>query len=369
MARHQHLRRDRRLMAGFGAATTLCLGSVGWHLTGVTEPPPDVVARAVSAGSDGSLDLTFAGDTMLGDGAEPLLASAGYDAPLAGVGAMLRSGDVTIVNAEGPITTVATPANPGAKYAYAVGLPAASALGRAGVDVLGLGNNHAMDRGAAGLAQTQQTASAAGLSTFGAGANRAQAMRPLILRAPQETVAVVAFGENFGPLHRSTPTTAGMVAFSPDLIERGVITARRAGAAKVIAFVHWGDNYADINAQQRYWAGLLVDAGYDAVIGTGPHVLQPVEIVRGTPVVYSLGNLAFGAPGRFAGYGKVGVGAVAHLRWDADGRGTLQLDCVQTDNILNGYVPGACPAGPLTAAHQILGPGVSWIQNRASISF
>lgn len=369
MARHQHLRRDRRLMAGFGAATTLCLGSVGWQLTGWAAPPPDVVTRSVSAGPDGSLDLTFAGDTMLGDGAEPLIASAGYDAPLAGVRAMLTAGDVTIVNAEGPITTVATAANPGAKYAYAVGLPAVPALGRAGVDVLGLGNNHAMDRGAAGLAQTEQTAAAGGLSTVGAGANRAEAMRPLILRAAQETVAVVAFGENFGPIHRSTPTTAGMVAFSPDLIERGVITAKRAGASKVVAFVHWGDNYAEINTQQRYWAGLLVDAGYDAVIGTGPHVLQPIEIVRGTPVAYSLGNLAFGAPGRFAGYGKVGVGAVAHLRWGANGHGTLQLDCVQTDNLLDGYVPRACPSTPLEAAHQILGPGVSWIQNRASISF
>ena len=369
MARRQHLRRDRRLMTGFGAATTLCLGSVGWQLTGMAAPPPDVVTRSVSAGTDGSIDLTFGGDTMLGDGAERLIATAGFDAPLAGVRVMLMSGDVTIVNAEGPITTVAVPANPGAKYSYAVGLPGAGALGRAGVDVLGLGNNHAMDRGAAGLAETERTAAASGLSTFGAGARRAEAMRPLVLRSGQETVAVVALGENFGPAQRSTPTTPGMVPFSPDVIERGVITAKRAGASKVVAFVHWGDNYADINAQQRYWAGLLVDAGYDAVIGTGPHVLQPIEIVRGIPVAYSLGNLTFGAPGRFASYGKVGVGAVAHLRWDANGRGTLLLDCVQTDNLLNGYVTRACPAAPLEAAHRILGPAVSWIQNRASLSF
>ena len=369
MARQKHLRRDRRLMAGFGAATTLSLVTVGWQLTGMAAPLPDVVTRPVSAGADGSVDLTFAGDTMLGDGADRLIATAGYDAPLAGVRAMLTSGDVTIVNAEAPITTAATPANPGAKYSYAGGLAGAPALGRAGVDVLGLGNNHAMDRGAAGLAETQRTAAASGLSTFGAGRNRAEAMRPLILASPQDTVAVVAFGENFGPVHRSTPTTPGMVPFSPDLIERGVITGKRAGASKVVAFVHWGDNYADINPQQRYWAGLLVDAGYDAVIGHGPHVLQPIEIVRGTPVAYSLGNLAFGTPGRFAGHGKVGVGAVAHLRWDANGRGTLQLDCVQTDNLLNGYVARACPAASLEAAHRILGPGVSWMQNRASVSF
>ena len=84
---------------------------------------------------------------------------------------------------------------------------------------------------------------------------------------------------------------------------------------------------------------------------------------------YSLGNLAFGAPGRFAGYGKVGIGAVAHLRWDPSGLGTLRLDCVQTDNQLDGYVARACPAEPLAAARQVLGPGVSWQQDQASVTF
>lgn len=368
MARPHNLKRDRRLMAGFAAITTLCVGAVGWQLAGAAPAAPDVVTRTVDPGPDGVIDLTFGGDTMLGDGAQSLIDAKGHDAVLAGVAPML-GGDTTIVNAEGPITTVTDPANPGAKYSYAVDPLGAGALARAGVDVLGLGNNHAMDRGAIGLTQTQQVASAQGLSTFGAGANRAEAMRPLILRSPDETIAVLAFGENFGPAHRSTPTTAGMVPLSPERIERGVLTAKRAGASKIVAFVHWGDNYADVNAQQRYWAGLFVDAGYDAVIGTGPHVLQPVEVLRGTPIAYSLGNLAFGAPGRFAGYGKVGIGAVAHLRWDASGLGTLRLDCIRTDNLLNGYVAKACPAEPLAAARQVLGAGMSWQQAQASVTF
>jgi poly-gamma-glutamate capsule biosynthesis protein CapA/YwtB (metallophosphatase superfamily) len=367
MARH-HLTRDRRLMAAFTALTTVCLGFVGWHLAVASPTDPRVVARTVSVGADGHLDLTFTGDTMLGDGAEPLIRTSGFDALLRGVRPLL-GGDVTIVNAEGPITTVASPANPGAKYSYAVPPEGAKALARAGVDVLGLGNNHAMDRGGTGLTQTEQFAQAAGMSTFGAGANLAEAMRPLVLRSPQETVAVIAFGENFGPLHRSTVTTPGMVPLTPDRVERGVLTARAAGATKIVAFVHWGDNYADVNAQQRYWAGVLVDAGYDAVIGTGAHVLQPVELVRGTPVAYGLGNLAFGAPGRFASYGKVGVGAVAHLSWDATGRGTLRLDCVQTDNLLDGYVARPCPPATRVAAQGVLGTAVTWTQDQASVSF
>jgi hypothetical protein len=368
MARTHHLRRDRRLMAGFAALTALCLSGIGWALAGAAPAAPAVVTRTVDPGPDGTVDLTFGGDTMLGDGAQQLIDAQGHDALLRGVTPFL-SGDTTIVNAEGPITTVTSPANPGAKYSYAVDPQGADALARAGVDVLGLGNNHAMDRGAAGLAQTREFAAARGLSTFGAGADRAEAMRPLVLHSADETIAVVAFGENFGPAHRSTATTPGMVPLSPDRIERGVLTARSAGADRIVAFVHWGDNYADVNAQQRYWAGLLVDAGYDAVIGTGPHALQPVVVLRGTPVAYSLGNLVFGAPGRFAGYGKVGIGAVAHLRWDRSGLGTLRLDCIQTDNLLTGYLARACPAEQLAVARQVLGSGVSWQHDQASVTF
>ena len=63
-----------------------------------------------------------------------------------------------------------------------------------------------------------------------------------------------------------------------------------------IVYVHWGTEYqTEPNEAQRRWAWLFADCGVDVVIGTHPHVLQPVEWVTGvqgneTLVYYSLGN-------------------------------------------------------------------------------
>ena len=58
---------------------------------------------------------------------------------------------------------------------------------------------------------------------------------------------------------------------SPATVRRGAALARAAGADWVIAFVHWGENYQPVNAQQRAAAQEFAAAGYDMVVGSGPH--------------------------------------------------------------------------------------------------
>jgi len=58
--------------------------------------------------------------------------------------------------------------------------------------------------------------------------------------------------------------------------------------------MHWGTEMAQIpSPRQRHWARQIVRAGADVVLGHHPHVLQPMEIIQGVPVVYSLGNFLF----------------------------------------------------------------------------
>lgn len=116
----------------------------------------------------------------------------------------------------------------------------------------------------------------------------------------------------------------------------------------MVALVHWGDNYLPVNAEQRCWAGQLVAAGFDAVVGSGPHIVQPVELIGGKPVLWSLGNFVFGAPGRFQYYNAVGRGLVANLTWSAAGQGMLTLRCLLTDNHKVKFVARQCT--PLEAA-------------------
>lgn len=354
------------LIALLGAT---CLELAGWRMSADRDVPGSAyVDVEVTAHQPGSASVAIAGDTMFGDGSGELIASAGLSAVLAGVAGMLSDADAAVVNLEAPITMIAEPFDPGSQYSYASPPDAAAALAAIGVDVLQVGNNHVMDRGPGGLADTAAAAADAGLVLVGAGADRAEAARPVLLRSDGLTVALVSFGEDYGRDKRAARSAAGMVPFSIAAVRQAERTARGAGADRVIALVHWGDNYADVDSVQRYWAGQLADAGYDAVIGTGPHILQTVELVGGIPVAYSIGNFVFGSPGRFSADGRPGLGAVATVSFDESG-GTLSLRCLSVDNDVVGYVPRECDAAESAAAAAEIEGGLSWQGSTGTVRF
>jgi poly-gamma-glutamate synthesis protein (capsule biosynthesis protein) len=63
-----------------------------------------------------------------------------------------------------------------------------------------------------------------------------------------------------------------------------------------IVTMHWGEELSKKpQLYQSRIARQLIDAGADAVIGHHPHVLQPIEMYAGHPIIYSIGNFAFGS--------------------------------------------------------------------------
>jgi poly-gamma-glutamate capsule biosynthesis protein CapA/YwtB (metallophosphatase superfamily) len=75
--------------------------------------------------------------------------------------------------------------------------------------------------------------------------------------------------------------------------------------------VHWGENYRPVDRWQKTIGRAAIDLGADVVIGHHPHQAQPVELYKGKPIVYSLGNFAFGTIGRNSM--RFGMGAALHL--------------------------------------------------------
>lgn len=303
------------------------------------------------------LAIQFLGDTMLDNGEAPLADPAGYDAALAAVLPMI-DGDLVIANAEGPMTFSKEPMSRGKQFSYHVDPRAAWALSKAGVDALGLGNNHSMDMGVAGLEDTIKLAADAGMNTFGAGHNLAEAERPLIWRTDMGTIGVVALGENFGKTTRADEVTPGTVVFSPETVQRGYDLAKAAGADWVIAYVHWGDNYTDVMPVQRYWADVMVDAGYDLIVGTGSHIAGTIEFIDDVPVVYSLGNFVFGTPGRFASYGKQGIGITLTLELSPSAPAQLAVRCLVTDNFITGFLTQPCTGPQMVSAIPLVHPAL-----------
>ncbi len=170
----------------------------------------------------------------------------------------------------------------------------AAGLAAAGFDLVSVANNHALDQTAAGLAETLAALAAAGLSAAGGGPSPADAARPAVLLRDGLRVALVAFTDrvNAGPGSRGAS-----VALSPDGARvAAALRAARAVADVVALSIHWSRDftYAPTAAQRRL-ARRWILAGADVILGTGPHVLQPVERLaspRGEAVVaWSLGNL------------------------------------------------------------------------------
>jgi hypothetical protein len=332
--------RDHKLVAIFAVLALSAGGVVGAHVVSAG-PRVNTVERMVPLQSADTLSVVFLGDTMLADGAQDQIDAHGYGWPLQQVAPVLDA-DFAIANAESPISANTRVSDPLKQYSYVTGPPAAAALAAAGVDALGLANNHVMDVGLPGLKDTVKNSHAAHLATFGAGTGLKPAARPLLLRSPAGTLAVVGIGEDFGNRSTAAVGHAGTLALSPETVQRGVDVARAAGADWVVAYVHWGDNYQPVVAQQRAWAVEFAKAGYDMVIGTGPHVVQPITLVRGMPVAYSIGNFVFGSPGRFESYGTKGYGLALRLDLSSTHKARISATCLATDNSKVDYQPRPC---------------------------
>lgn len=333
--------RDRLLMVIALAVSFAGTGAIAANYG--AKQTPEVQAVDVWTGNlpAEKWSVQFVGDTMLGDGVSPMPDSVAYDAALAAVTPLL-DGDFVIANAEAPITFQDQPVTRGKPFTYHAQPQAAWALSKAGIDAISVGNNHSMDMGLAGLQDTMRYASNAGMTSFGAGGSLAEAERPLMLRTDMGTIGVVAMGENFGKSSRADEVNPGMVVLTPASVQRGYDLARAAGADWVIALVHWGDNYTDTTPQQRYWAQVLVEAGYAMIVGTGSHIAEKIEFIGDVPVAYGLGNFVFGTAGAYESNGKQGIGLMLSVELSKNAPTQLAVKCLVTDNRLTGFLTQPC---------------------------
>lgn len=301
-------------------------------------------------------DVVWTGDILLADRALPALEAEGYLYPFEHLWE-LSSADYLIGNLEGPITTIETPHNPNQTWSYNALPAAAGALAEFGFDAMSLANNHLMDRGPQGVADTRSYLLDEGIEPFGAGSDAEEASVPLLFTTPFGVVAVVGMSETGTYVPQAGPGSTGSHTFSPARIQDSRTKAVSAGADYVIAFVHWGNNYDTVESIQQTRAQLFADAGFDLVIGHGAHVPQEVDIIDGMVVLYSLGNFTFGTEGRFDS-SYPGYGLVARTVLGLSGIESIELQCILTDNDRVHYQPAPCPQDEAEEVLSQLGPWV-----------
>ena len=239
--------------------------------------------------------LSAVGDVNLGNGPGAMIARFGPGYPWTSVGAVTSKADIAFANLE---CAVSLRGSPQAKKFVFRGRPSSvhAMSRRGGIDVVSLANNHAGDYGDTALLDTQRHVREAGITSVGAGANEQLAHRPRIIRRLGLRVAFVGFSTilpfNFRGLGHDPGTAWG----TPARVRRAVRRARRRADVVVAAF-HWGtERDTHESAAQRELAQVALRAGATAVIGSHPHVLQPIRrLPKRRLIAYSLGNFVFSA--------------------------------------------------------------------------
>lgn len=210
---------------------------------------------------------------------------------------------------------------PQARHAVLARPDGADALARAGFDVISMAGNHVLDWGNDAFFETKANLERAGLRTVGAGANIAEARRPVRFTLRDgTTVAILAYSSilphsywadarrpGCAPMRAHTlyeqiehdqPGTPARTHTYPHREDLAALEAdiRSAKAAADLVFVslHWGIHFvrAAIADYQRDVARAAVAAGADAILGGHAHILKGCEVIAGAPVFYSLCNFA-----------------------------------------------------------------------------
>jgi len=221
------------------------------------------------------------------------------------LGRALAAADVAMVNLETSIGTGGRP-EPGKRFTFQAPPAVLGALARAGVDVVTMANNHALDFGRGALAETFDAIDAArsarpSLAVVGLGSDIDEAFRPALTTVDDTVVATI--GATVADLDPTADRTgqwaaADGVPGTADAIRPGrllaAISAADTAADVVLLYVHWGIQGEQCpDASQRSLARRAVAAGADIVVGSHAHRLQGDGYLDGRAggyVAYGLGN-------------------------------------------------------------------------------
>ena len=200
---------------------------------------------------------------------------SGLSFPMENVADLFAADDMTIVNFEGTLTT--TKSATSNTYSFAAPPEYVQVLTSGNIEAVSLENNHIMDHGEAGYADTCQTLENNGIVYSG---------------HLGSAIYTTDTGVSIGML--SYQTFNGNYPVIYNAIEGDIAALRSAGCQLVIVSYHWGEEKDYLpNERQVPLGRATIDAGADLVIGHHSHRINPIEEYNGKYICYSLGNFSF----------------------------------------------------------------------------
>ena len=228
-------------------------------------------------------EILFGGDMMFDRSIRATVEANGDDFIFSCLDPMLRSADIVVANLEGPITqsasvSIGTDVGDEGNFTFTFPTSTARLLARHNMRMVNIGNNHVMNFGREGLAETRGWLDAGGVLYFG---------EPDLGEAERvERVSVRGIPFSF----------VNWSDWTSDKTDHTVAQVRKEAdmGRVVVLYAHWGEEYvAQPLPRVKQLARSFIDAGASIVIGSHPHVVQEREFYRGAYIYYSLGNLIF----------------------------------------------------------------------------
>ena len=320
--------------------------SAGPTTTTTTLPPTTTTLRDPRRGNGQAVTFAFGGDVHF-EGSIRTKLLADPNTVLAPIAPVLSSADIAMVNLESAITEQNTPVPK--EFNFKAPATALDAIRAAGIDVVTEANNHTIDYGPQGLADTLAARAAKQFPVVGIGANATEAYAPYRVDVKGQRIAIFGatdvMGEEYVKAWTATDTQAGVASTKYDAEARMIaaIQAVRPEVDTIVVDLHWGvERVGCATDRQKQLARALVDAGADIIVGSHAHVLEGAGRLGTAFVDYGLGNFVFyNGSGE---YGRTGVLMVTATGRDVD---TYQW---QPARIRNGGIPEPLPAGPAADA-------------------
>lgn len=243
-----------------------------------------------------NVSIAVTGDVMFAREMSSVL-SLGYS-PFEGVSNVTSNVDLLLINFENAATSNEEALKPDIPFKCN---PNYAVLARANNNtVAALANNHVCDYGIKGMQDTFKALEKANITYLGAGNNEAQAHQGISKQINGRNITILNYmdSNNFAEysyevLPYANGSSPGYSAYDSQDAKKQITEANQSGNF-VLVFMHYGNEYSTSpNEDQKNISHELIDYGADVVIGSHPHVAQGIEMYKGKPIFYSLGDFIF----------------------------------------------------------------------------
>ena len=217
----------------------------------------------------------------------------------------------------------------------------------AGFDVLLLATNHAFDKGEKGIRNCMDYLDATYPELGYVGVNRSQEDQDnniYTYEANGITVAILNYTYGHNGVSLPSDATYLVNMLDEDKVRYDIRKAEEIADFTIVC-PHWGTEFKlEANSSQKAWAAIFLEEGVDLVLGTHPHVIEPIEWLTDEDghkmlVYYSIGNFVNGTDATGDSVTQRMVGGIADITIERN-KETGEVEIVK-----NGAIPIVCHIG------------------------